>query len=218
MTLQDYLSEFFYSRAQLLSAALLPESVFDALQQAGVMPKPSYVIRNNLICSSFFGEHEEATETQYYARQYVQWLGLLKTTADLDAVSSIFRTRYRNAIDRLLSRGFTTRSEKVTTGLDAHIDSEWTHFIRGTYGVCTKSGLPEDIAAKEIAVIIISELLGIDADGPGDPGFRKRLGDAVDLLDDASSDFAPHEHERSSRTRLVDQVRAKYRLDSRRNR
>jgi hypothetical protein len=214
MKLQEYLSEFFHTRAQLLAAAQLPDSEFKAFQDAGVMPKPSYVLRTRLACSSFFGEHEETVETEYYARQYVEWLSLLKTTADTDAIKPVFLARYRNAVERLLSRGFTTASEKLTTGLDAHIESEWSHFIAGTYGLCTKSGLPEDIAAKEIGVVIINELLATGADGD-DPAFRKRLGDAVDLLDAASKDFAPHERERSSRHRLVDQVRARYRLDSR---
>ncbi len=35
----------------------------------------------------------------------------------------------------------------------------------------------------------------------------------MNLLDAASSDFAPHERERSSRKRFIDDVREKYSLD-----
>lgn len=214
MELQDYLSEFFYTRAQLLAAAGVSDSVFDQWQQEGLMPQPSYVLRTTLACRSFFGEHEETTQTQYYARQYVEWLALLGRTAERHAVMTIFADRYRDTLSRLAAQGFTTASDKLTTGLDAHIDDEWGHFVAGTYGLCTRSGLPEDIAAKEIAIAIINELLSRPGNGEGDAGFRQQLTDAVNLLDVSSSYFAPHERKRSSRNRLIDQVRETYGLGS----
>lgn len=63
------------------------------------------------------------------------------------------------------------------------------------------SGLPEDIAAKELAIALIRE-----ADG------RARLRRCVDLLDSVSSPFAPHEVARSSRHRYVDEMRRVHRL------
>lgn len=214
MTLQEYLSSYFYTRPQLLAAAQLSESAFEQLQQAAVMPQPSYVLRNTLTCQSFFGEHTEATQTQYYPRQSVEWLNLLAATPERDTVLAVFRTRYRDTIARLRAQGFVTGSTKLGAGLDAHIDEEWAHFMAGTYGVCTRSGLPEDIAGKELAIVIIKEVLGEGEDGQLDGPQRQRLTDAVNLLDAASSDFAPHECDRSSRRRLIDDVREKYRLDS----
>jgi hypothetical protein len=78
--------------------------------------------------------------------------------------------------------------------------------------VCTVSGLTEDIAAKEAAGTVIKDLT---AEGPQRTltvEQRRRLGAAVDLLDRSSAPFAPHEVARSSRRRLVDEVRRDWQL------
>lgn len=102
----------------------------------------------------------------------------------------------------------TTDDPKPGAGLDAHLEDEWGHLLAGTYGLCTRSGLPEDIAAKELAICVIKELTG-DANAAPD---LERLRQAVDLLDRASAPFAPHERARSSRHRYIDLVRQGYGL------
>jgi hypothetical protein len=97
---------------------------------------------------------------------------------------------------------------KLNDGFDAHLRDEWRHFLDGTYGLCTRSGLPEDIAAKELAICVIRESL------EGGAPDLARLRAAVDLLDRASSPFAPHERPRSSRHRYVDELRVRYGLDA----
>jgi hypothetical protein len=76
--------------------------------------------------------------------------------------------------------------------------------------LCTKSGLPEDIAAKELAVIEINELLALNELSLDE---LEKLTLAVNLLDSASSFFAPHERLRSSRHSLVNEIRRKYKLE-----
>ncbi|RLM48934.1 hypothetical protein DVK02_18430, partial [Halobellus sp. Atlit-31R] len=93
-------------------------------------------------------------------------------------------------------------------GLAAHLREEWSHFLAGTYGLCTRCGLPEDIAAKELAICIIRELTATDNADPD----RERLRQAVDLLDLSSSPFAPHERARSSRRRYIDAMRLRFGL------
>src|SRR5262249_27061224 len=68
------------------------------------------------------------------------------------------------------------------------------------------TGLPEDIADKESAVARIEALLA-----QPEPD-RAALASAVDDLDRASSLFAPHERARSSRHRLVDEVRRRFQI------
>ncbi|MCJ8295556.1 MAG: DUF6058 family natural product biosynthesis protein, partial [Colwellia sp.] len=92
-----------------------------------------------------------------------------------------------------------------------HINEEWYLFLSGIYGLCTKTGLPEDIAAKEFSILEINELSELD--DLTDQQINK-LTVAVNLLDSASSLFAPHERLRSSRHRLVNEVRRKYQLQS----
>lgn len=212
MNLQDYLATNFYTRSELTRIAGISGTEFDRYQQSKMMPKASYVIRGEVVCTSFFGEFAETVETQFYAREYVSWLALLRQVESADAAFAIFREQYKNRIAELLAQGFRSDNEKITSGLDAHIEAEWVHFIDGIYGLCTKSGLPHDIAAKELAIIIINNIVGQESPAALEPATKNCLTAAVNLLDAASSMFAPHEVERSSRNRLINQVRAKYQL------
>jgi hypothetical protein len=101
--------------------------------------------------------------------------------------------------------------ETVLRG-DAHIGAEWRHFLDGTYGLCTRSGLPEDIAAKEAAITLIRALTASGTPQGLDEEARGRLAAAVGLLDRASAPFAPHELARRSRRRYVDEVKKAWAL------
>jgi len=103
-------------------------------------------------------------------------------------------------LEQLAASGFGPVDD-ITT--ETHLAAEWRHFLDGTYGLCTVSGLPEDIAAKELAIALIRETAGAPA--LADPD---RLRRTIDLLDKVSSPFAPHEVALSSRRRYVDDMRS----------
>lgn len=203
MELIDYLNTHFLTRRQLLAASGISTERLDALVDSGTMPQPSYRLQLGIRCASFFGEHDEAHTAEYYAPGYPSWIGVLEATQE--APFAVFARRYRAALAAL---PLSTDDPKLGAGLDAHLEDEWGHFLAGTYGLCTRSGLPEDIAAKELAICIIKELT-LDEHAAPD---RARLRQAVDLLDRASTPFAPHERLRSSRHRYVDAMRLKYGL------
>ncbi|MEH6436251.1 DUF6058 family natural product biosynthesis protein [Massilia sp. DD77] len=199
MELIDYLKRHFFSREQLLACAGIKGEHLDSLVREGAMPRASYRLRLALGCDSFFGAHAEEHAIDYYARGYAAWIGALGETA-LEPYA-LFARRYRQALAALPLR---SPDAKLNAGLEAHLREEWGHFLDGTYGLCTRSGLPEDIAAKELAICVIREETASKA-----PDLA-RLKEAVDLLDRASSPFAPHERARSSRRRYVDAVRARH--------
>jgi hypothetical protein len=203
MELIDYLASHFLTRAQLLAACAVDAARLDACTAAGTMPAPSYRLRLHIDCTSFFSEHAEDHALDWYAQGYVAWLRML-TDGGTDAYAS-FSARYRAA---LAAEALFDTATMGALASDAHIAGEWTHFLAGTYGLCTRSGLPEDIASKELAIHVIRALT--DDGRPLDDGDRARLAAAVDLLDRASSPFAPHERARSSRGRYVDGMRARH--------
>ncbi|MCA1856578.1 hypothetical protein LE190_11690 [Massilia oculi] len=203
MELIDYLNTHFLTRAQLLAASGIDGARLDALTSAGGMPQPSYRLQLDVRCASFFGEHVEAHTVDYYAPGTPSWIGVLE--AGTEDPFTVFARRYRAALAAL---PLATRDAKLGDGLDAHLREEWGHFLSGTYGLCTRTGLPEDIAAKELAICVIKELTADQQRAPE----LERLRQAVDLLDRASTPFAPHERARSSRHRYVDAVRSHYGL------
>ncbi|MCW8878178.1 MAG: DUF6058 family natural product biosynthesis protein [Kangiellaceae bacterium] len=210
VNLLKYLNENYFTKHELLELAKISEAELLEYQHKKVMPKCSYRISLNSVCDSFFGEFKEESEIEYYAKGYLSWIGILQSTQDIRSVFEVFSQRYTQAITNLKEAGFRSSSDKVNSKLSLHIDEEWEHFLNGIYGLCTKSGLPEDIAAKEIAILQINEMLALD-EAEID---LIELTKVVNLLDEASSMFAPHERKKSSRYRLVDEVRRKYKLTS----
>ena len=208
MPLLDYLQQHLLSRAALLRAASIDDATLTGLQERGAAPLPSYRLDIDIGCVSFFGRHCEQARQEYYATGCTSWIATVHESKL--APFEIFSERYRARLGALRAAGMSSTLAKLNAGLEDHLKDEWEHFLDGTYGLCTRTGLPEDIAAKELAVTIINQMLEHAAGPALEAPQRIRLTRAVDLLDSASSPFAPHEMERSSRRRLVDQVRAAY--------
>jgi hypothetical protein len=202
MDLINYLNKHFLTRDQVLAASRIDGARLDELAARGAVPSPSYTLRLQIACNSFFGPHEETCGVDYYACGMPAWIGAVEAGAEPFAY---FAQRYRDALAALPLRA---EDAKLNAGLSDHLQNEWTHFLSGTYGLCTRSGLPEDIAAKELAICVVRELT--DDGRTLNEADLARLRAAVDMLDRASSAFAPHERERSSRRRYVEAMRLRY--------
>jgi hypothetical protein len=173
------------------------------------LPACSYKINLALGCHSFFGEFNETQEIEYFAKGYAAWLGTLQQINAKSEAFSIFSERYIAKITALKTQGIFTEDIKLNTDIALHIKNEWKSFIDGTYGLCTVSGLPEDIAAKELAILKINELTATPVLSDVQLAELTRV---VTLLDNSSAMFAPHERANSSRHRLINEVRRKYQL------
>jgi len=206
MKLIDYLNTHFLSRERLLARCGIDEGRLGELQERGMMPRPSYRLRVELSCDSFFGPHGEQHAIDWYPQGAPAWAGLLAALDDPRQACEVFASRYRRRLAQLGDDGLPAAAGSLNG--DAHIASEWRHFLDGTYGLCTRAGLPEEIAAKEAAIVLIRELTALGAQQGLNEEQRRRLAAAVDLLDRVSAPFAPHEVARSSRRRYVDEVRA----------
>lgn len=211
MELLKYLNEHFFTKNELLNVSKVTEQELSGYQTQGVMPRYSYKLNLSLQSDSFFGVHNEVDEVEYYAKGYSSWLALVQSLTSENAIYAIFAERYQTAIDNLKKEGHSSSDPKVNEGIELHIQEEWQHFLNGTYGLCTKSGLPEDISAKELAILEINELTA--ADKLTEKQLNK-LTAAVNLLDSASALFAPHERPKSSRHRMINAVRRIYQLQS----
>ncbi|MBU2897268.1 DUF6058 family natural product biosynthesis protein [Vibrio hepatarius] len=209
MELIKYLNEYLITKSELLTQAQVSEQALARYQEAGVMPKCSYKLKLTLECDSFFGLHEDTQEIEYYAKGYLAWLGIVQSLEEKEKIFSVFSKRYKEALGNLKNQGFTSMNVKLNAYIQEHIEQEWGYFLDGIYGLCTKSGLPEHIAAKELAIIQINELSELESPTKLELAQLKR---AVDLLDESSALFAPHERVKSSRYRLIDEVNREYRF------
>ena len=222
MHLYDYLNQHLLEKNQLLASCDISEQQLRWLQELGVVPRPAYRLAINLDCQSFFGAHQEAQQQEYYARGTVEWLAAINTSLETeDPVASsfqLFEQRYLAQARQLAARGLLPDKFSLGDGrldveqLKAHIAQEWLYFCDGIYGLCTRNGLPEEIADKEFAIALIDQLTDNQQRPQLNDNECQTLTTAVAVLDRASSPFAPHERSRSSRHRCVDQVRKKYNI------
>ena len=203
MELIHYLNKHFFTREQLLARCAIEADQLRHWQERRMLPRASYRLHLDLSCASFFGEHREQSAAEYYAKGTVAWIEALRPLAGEAEALAVFARRYRARLGELAASGIACPDRLAG---DKHIATEWEHFLDGTYGLCTVSGLPEDIAAKEAAIVLIRALDG-DRGQPLDASGRAQLRQCVDLLDAVSSPFAPHEVARSSRHRHVDEMR-----------
>jgi hypothetical protein len=207
MELIHYLTQHLFTTAQLLDRCGIDAARLGQLQQRRIMPGPSYRIRLDIGCESFFGLHTEQAALDYYSKGCATWFGQAAGLEDEAQARAIFADRYTKRLDELAASGIAPSAPSFA-GVD-RLNEEWNAFLDGTYGLCTVSGLPEDVAAKEASIAVIREVMeGGDVAAVG----LARLRQAVDMLDGVAAPFAPHEVARSSRTRYVDEVRAAYRL------
>jgi len=86
-----------------------------------------------------------------------------------------------------------------------YMSEQFRHFMEGTYGLCTRTGRVTEIVRKEVAMHTIQYLSGIGKLTEGEMITMQR---AIDLLDEASAYFAPHEYAASSRAKYIDALRS----------
>jgi hypothetical protein len=207
MELIRYLEHHFFTREQLLARCGIDGAALDRLQRQRRTPTPSYRLRLDAGCESFFGPHIEEVAVDYYAKGCVAWIDAVAALGGEEAPArALFIGRYTTRLEQLAASDVRPAADLTD---EAHLLAEWNAFLDGTYGTCTVSGLPEDIAAKEAAIAVIREVTG---GGAVEGAALLRLRRAVDLLDSVAAPFAPHELARSSRRRYVDDMRMAYRL------
>lgn len=206
MKLIHYLNDHFYTLEQLLSLTGIGRKQYDQLQAQQVVPDCSYSLKVDIQCHSFFGEEIQLHSIDYFAKGNTSWIGTVLALSKPKAAQRVFKERYQDTLTALKNSGFTTTANKLNAGLDEHIESEWLYFLDGTYGLCTKNGLPEQIAQKELAICLVEELTSYDNVD------SSKLASAVNLLDQVTAPFAPHERQQSSRHRLIEQVRHQFQI------
>lgn len=208
MSLFTYLFEHFYSEEQLVQRAGISQKQLQLWQSQALVPLPAYRVMCKVNCESFFGEYQEQQSLSFYAKGTIDWLQQVAKLSDAEQAYAIFKSEYQQVLDKLKNVFGHEFFDTINLG-DDHITSEWQHFLNGTYGLCTKSGLAHDIAVKESCIGVIKTLLAKQALNEHESNL---LNTAVTMLDQASALFAPHERQGSSRKTYIDDVRRQFEL------
>lgn len=215
--LLNYLTKNFYEEAVFLKAAQIGIEELQWLTQNRQMPKPSYVLENEADSVSFICNFEEKETYRFHLKNHIQWINSLKSL-HLDTenrAKSYFQSRYNNAVELFFSgtlgTGLIQIEPRMTEAFDeTKFNATWQYFLDGVYGVCTRSGMPENIFLKQVYAMFIDFFTEKFTAHDMPTEHRETLMIVVNLLDEVESDFASHEVHETSRQRCILDVRKKY--------
>lgn len=109
---------------------------------------------------------------------------------------------------------FEDRHRAATSALglaDVGPDDDWRGYLSGEFGVCLREVTPEAMVEKAVLIAEIDALVALPA--TADDGWRRKLRDAVDDLDDLERPFTDHDRRRfgtTSRDTHITAVRMRY--------
>lgn len=216
--MQAYLDRHYCEASVIADRCGISVAELDELVARRLVPGPSYVVMPEKIISAAFGDlsQDGAVPGRYFAPSQSAWVAAAgKSRDDPGEIARIFRDRMTVALaeaNRSIFRLPDAFDEDCdpTSGIDARLDNLWTNFIAGVFALCVADAASErSIARKEVLqeklVALTSNGASINIDGLS----HSELSDLMDDYAAAAMPFAPSEYPRSSRKRLVDDLRSK---------
>ena len=204
MLLSDYLQLHFVDKPTFASLAGITPDRLDRLIATDAIPVATYTCDGKSVHSAVFGaiEINEPLTGEYFRPECVRWAKIAAAApagSERAAVLAELTRELRLALHDSLDNS-TAIEEKIHGFLPAFWD--------GTFGLCVadpSSGA--GIARKEM---LQEKLTALTANGSDPTPAGVSRNDLLRLIDDyagAAMPFSPAEYERSSRRRLVDDLR-----------
>lgn len=211
MPLKTYLQTHFVTKSALAELCEVSVERLDALIAIGAAPQPTYVCGDGLIRSAVFGALPADTgiEGEYFRPEYVRWIQI--------ADSAPFGHEHEALVNALSAEMEAALAEASGDGVSARIKAAefLPFFFDGTFGLCVadpSSGA--GIAKKELLQEQLVEVTGNGSRVADTDDGNRQLLSLIDAYARSSMPFSPAEYPRSSRKRLVDDLRLKVRAAS----
>lgn len=204
MQLETYLRNHFVDKATFALLAGISIDRLDQLIEAKAIPGATYTCDGTTVSSAVFGVTpiNEHLTGEYFRPECTRWVHIANQAppgSERTAVLSALENELRIALQ---DHGLTKE------GVDERIQGYLPYFFNGTFGLCVadpstgagivrKEMLQETLAAR----VATGDLAG--ATSPS----KAALVRLIDDYADSAMPFSPAEYERSSRKRLVDDLR-----------
>lgn len=222
--LDDYFATHYFTAQQLANAGNVSTTYLHELIQAQLLPAPSYVVSANATVTSFamgVMAAPGASNGEYFHQSMAIWLRRVLHLIDSDGLTqapAIFAAQFAQEIQSALAEQHHTRwplpdsfsadGSAITEGLDKRVASFWLHFLNGTFGLCVAS---PDCATTIVHKEIVQEkLTALTRNGEHCGTNASEAKTIFALCTDyaqAAMPFSPIDYPRSSRKRLVDDLR-----------
>jgi hypothetical protein len=220
-----YLARNFRTAAQLAADCSIEPDALYRLVDERLVPAPSYsVSAQGSLLSKAFGEFPAgaATPGDYFHPANATWVSLALDARERlgarqahHALKARFQHNFALALrecDRTIFRltdSFTDAGQPRAEGIGVRTAEAWEAFLDGIYSLCVADPSSEmAIARKEVLQEALNKLSNDEAEWASAEG-KARMGVLIDQYAQASMPFSPLEYARSSRKRLVDDLREK---------
>lgn len=204
MSLDDYLRTHFVLKQKFIELAGISLERLDQLIEAGAVPCATYKSNGRSIESHVFGEIEghDSSPGEYFRPECVRWIKIANQAAEGLERSSVLDTLTQELSAALTSYGLSP------TAIQTRVHDYIPYFLDGTFGLCVADpSTGAGIARKETLQEKLTEITD-NGSNPSPAGMTRD--ELLQLIDDyaaSSMPFSPAEYPRSSRKRLVDDLR-----------
>ena len=219
-----YLGQQYASIEWLAERSGLPLRQVEQLIQAKCIPGPSYEVFETTEISAFTSDQPAQLTRKSISRHFspfvMSWIDRAKPLLasmplpDLrEHLKQQFRDEYRDGVrknggQQLNYKGlFDSGGTLNETRFSEHFEQTWNHWWNGTWGICViQSDSFDRIALKQIAV---ERLVQLTEDGKKqsfseEEAYATRT--AIAMYEEIVLPFSRHDHQDSSRWRLIDNV------------
>lgn len=206
MSIKSYLEQYFVDKAAFAALSGVSLERMDQLIEAQAIPVATYVCDGVAIHSAVFGATaiDEEISGEYFRPECVRWAKVADQAApgsEREAVSKLLAEELRAAL-----AGHVAQQGEI----EGRVEGYMPYFWNGTFGLCVADpSCGAGIARKELLQERLSALTGNGADARPE---EVTTSDLLQLIADyaqSSMPFSPAEYERSSRKRLVDDLKAR---------
>ena len=216
-TLDHYFAGHFLNAEQTASASGIRVAELDALIDARCVPEPSYVVsKDGTVCSFVFGEMAApgATPGRYFHPAQAVWIARAQQLGTEARLREQFVLQFAAALATLnlstwrLRDSFDASGAPIAEGLRARTDNAWKFFLNGTFNLCVANPIAEaQIAYKEILQEKLTQLSDNGGKHVYDAAQVPLMTALIDAYAAAAMPFSPVEYAKSSRKRLVEDLR-----------
>lgn len=224
--LDIYLKHYYQTADQLAASCSISSDELATLVSENLIPRPSYTVaEGGGFISQAFGEFQVQgfTPGQYFHPGNATWVAIaLEAKAKCEPhqahydLKSRFKSNFAAALAELdkttfrLPDSFTDAGQVIPEGLDARTEDAWGSFLKGVFSLCVADPSSErSIARKEILQEALTKLSDNGSKGDFPPEEKHYVLELINQYAQAAMPFSPLEYPRSSRKRLVDDLRAK---------
>jgi len=204
MSLSAYLQAHFMPKAVFAAFCNVSEERLSRLVAMGAVPEPTYTCGGGVIRSAIFGAIpiSEHLAGEYFRTDCARWMRIADSAppgGERATVVAVLLQELADYMARILGDADTAR---------AKAELLLPHFFNGTFGLCiadpsTGAGIArKELLQEQLLALLSDERMPLNARVD-----KHALLAVIDEYAQASMPFSPAEYDRSSRKRLVDDLR-----------